>query len=233
MTKSHVAATQHALERWNERRPHDCGDPITPIQNISTVVARQQALMRVLHAIKYVHGDFDTENAQVLDVGCASGYGLKPFLIAGFRMDQLHGVDFLPERIELGKRMTPGMDLRTMDATAMTFESNSFDLVCEQFCFCHVPDDGVKAKIAAEMMRVSRRYILIHDWRLGSDSRELYGVSQAKIRKWFPGWKVMGRHRSQLWPPIGRPLSSFAWPLYDMVRMFSPLVGSWMTVLHR
>lgn len=231
----HVVATEEALKHWDTRRHRDVETSTVPRQNISAGAARLEALMRAINYMRMnaFHRNWDMESAQVLDVGCAQGYGLRPFLLAGFRMDQLHGIDLFADRVETGKQLTPGMDLQVGDATAMPYADASFDLVCEQFCFCHVPDDEAKAKIAREMMRVSKRFILIHDWRAGSASRKLYSVSPQKIRDWFPEWSPITRVRSQLWPPIGRPLSRFAWPLYDLARAFSPLVGSWITVLQR
>src|SRR5205814_425450 len=133
---------------------------------------------------------------------------------SGYRMEQLHGIDLMEDRVERGHWMTPGLDLRAGDATAMPYADRSFDLVCEQFCFCHIPNDQAKAEIAREMMRVARRFIMIHDWRAGSESRKLYGVSLKRIRCWFPGWVIGARFKSQLWPPVGRPLSRHAPRLY-------------------
>lgn len=226
---SHVIDTESALKHWDSRRAATDADLTVAPQNISATAARTEALLRVLNWME--RKDLDISASQILDVGCAQGYGLRPFLLSGFRMNQLHGIDLFADRVEHGKTLTPDMDLRVGDATAMPYADRSFDIVCEQFCFCHIPDADAKTKIAREMMRVSKRYILIHDWRAGSERKKLYSVSQANIRQWFPGWNIALRVPSQLWPPIGRPLSSHAWPLYDLARMFSPLVGSWMTVL--
>lgn len=228
---AHVRATEEALRHWDKRRADDRQSEVLQPHNICAVTSRQQGLMRAIYFME--SRGLDMSKAQVLDVGCAQGYGLRPFLLDGFAMEQLHGIDLMADRVERGKYLTPSMDLIQGDATAMPYEAQSFDIVCEQFCFCHVPVDEAKIKIAAEMMRVSRQFILIHDWRMGSKSKQLYGVTQAKIRTWFPGWHVVDRFRSQLWPPLGRPFSRFAWPLYDLARAFSPLVGSWFTVLHR
>lgn len=227
----HVISTEGALKHWDVRRAKDMGATIAP-QNISATAGRIQALMRAVYDMR-TGFDFDTTSAQVLDVGCGQGDGLHAFLVNGFRLDQLHGIDLFADRVEIGKRLVPGIDLIPGDATAMPYANSSFDVVCEQFCFCHVPDDGAKAKMASEMMRVSRKFIIVHDWRAGSERRNLYGVSKARIRNWFHGWRVVGRYRSQLWPPIGRPLSRLAWPLYDAARIINPFVGSWLTVLHR
>ena len=199
--------------------------------NVGQFVSRIGALLRAL-AWMQARG-LDPTTAQVLDVGAAQGYGLRPFLVARFSMAQLHGLDLFADRVEEGLRRTPGLDLRVGDATAMPYADRSFDLVCEQFCFCHIPDDAAKASIAREMMRVSRGFILIHDWRMGSASRQLYGVSRARMREWFPGWEIGARFRSQLWPPLGRPISRLAPLLYDVARLVGPLVGSWITILSR
>lgn len=228
---AHVVKTEEALKHWDKRRLATDEAQTVAIQNIGASAARMQALYRTTNWMERT--GLDIKSAQVLDVGCAQGYGLRPFLLCGFRMDQLHGIDLFADRIDYGKKLTPGMDLRVGDGTQMPYADRSFEIVCEQFCFCHNPESQAKTEMAREMMRVSSKYILIHDWRIGSASKQLYSVSKADISRWFPGWKIAYRVPSQLWPPIGRPLSRFAWPLYDLLRGINPLVGSWMTVLHR
>jgi len=226
----HVVATEDALKHWDQRRPSSSHASIEPY-NIGQLAARVAASVRTVVWME-AHG-LDITQDHVLDVGAATGYGLWQFLLSGFALSHLHGIDLFADRVAEGKKRTPTMDLRVGDATAMPYANGEFGLVCEQFCFCHVPDEDAKRKIAAEMMRVSSKFILIHDWRMGSGSRRLYAVSQAKIAEWFPGWRVGFRTRSQLWPPLGRPLSSYAPLLYDLFRVINPFVGSWMTVLQK
>ena len=227
---AHARNTEFALKHWDKRRPGDAVEGIPP-HNIGQMTSRVDALLR---ALAYIEArGLNVTTAQVLDVGCAQGYGLRPFLLSGFSLSQLHGIDLFKDRVETGLARTPGLDLKAGDATAMPYDSDSFDLVCEQFCFCHVPDDDAKARIAREMARVTRRWILIHDWRMGSASRKLYGVGQSRIAAWFPGFRVTARFKSQLWPVIGRPVSRYVPKLYDVARMVNPLVGSWITVLQR
>ena len=169
----------------------------------------------------------------MLDVGASTGYGLRRFLMGGFRVNQLHGIELLPERVEAGRKQGLGIDLIQGDATKMPYSNREFAVVCEQFCFCHVPNIEAKMAMAREMSRVADRFILIHDWRAGSASRSIYAVSKSHIRAWFPAWRIAARFRSQLWPPLGRPLSRYAPPLYGLATAINPLVGSWMTVLVR
>src|SRR5882762_113291 len=122
------------------------------------------------------HG-LDVTKDHVLDVGAAQGYGLWQFLLSGFPITNLHDIDLFEDRVAEGKRRTPDMDLRAGDAAAMPYADDEFAVVCEQFSFCHIPDEDAKRKIAAEKMRVFGRFILIHDWRMGSPSRKVYAVS--------------------------------------------------------
>jgi hypothetical protein len=227
---AHVRATEDALKHWDMRRPSTSCASIEPY-NTGQMSARVGALLRSVVWME-AHG-LDITKDHVLDVGAAQGYGLWQFLLSGLPLSHLHGIDLFEDRVAEGRRRTPGLDLRHGDATAMPYADGEFGLVCEQFCFCHIPDEVAKTRIAAEMMRVSSKFILIHDWRMGSASRKLYPVSQSKIATWFPGWRVGFRTRSQLWPQIGRPLSLYTPLLYDLFRTVNPLVGSWMTVLHR
>jgi Methyltransferase domain len=226
----HVLTTEDALKHWDTRRPSTSHASIEP-HNVGQMSARVNALLRSVVWMESRGLDITTDH--VLDVGAAQGYGLWQFLLSGFPTSHLHGIDLFEDRIAEGRKRTPGIDLRVGDATAMPYSDREFGLVCEQFCFCHIPDEGAKRRIAAEMMRVSSKFILIHDWRMGSTSRKLYPVSQTKIAAWFPGWQVRHRMRSQLWPPIGRPLALYAPLLYDVFRVVNPFVGSWMSVLQR
>jgi len=226
----HVLTTEAALKHWDRRRPSTSHSSLE-LQSISQISARIDAMMRAV--IWMEQRGLDVNADHLLDVGAATGYGLWQFLLSGFPIGHLHGIDLFADRISEGLSRTPGLDLRLGDATAMPYKDGEFGLVCEQFCFCHIPDDAAKVKIAAEMMRVSGKFILLQDWRLGSASRSLYGLSPRRIREWFPGWRVSRRFRSQLWPPVGRPLSLFAPLLYDLFRMVNPLVGSWITVLEK
>lgn len=178
------------------------------------------------------------ENASVLDVGAASGYGLKPFLLNGFRPDQLHGIEMDPERVRKAHAMQPDLPIIEGDATDMTryYAAASFDVVCEQFCFCHIPNADVRRKIANEMLRVVRPngFILVHDWRMSRGA--IYGVPQTIIRDLFrvgTDTTVIARIPSQLWPPIGRSVSKYVPGLYQLGWRIPALVGSRLTVLKR
>jgi len=230
----HVLKTEDALRHWDSRRAGDQQWITHPPQNIGQVVYRHDGFLRALFELE--RRGLDITKANVLDVGAANGYGLRYFLVNGFRVDQLHGVDLFADRVEMGHQITPGIDLRHGDGAALPYPDASFDIVCEQFCFCHIPDQaGIKEKISAEMLRVTKPggYILVNDWRMGSESKKLYGMSVSRIKAFFPGLPIVARYRSQLFPPIGRPVSKYFPALYGLFRLVPFLTGSWLTVLQK
>ncbi len=108
----------------------------------------------------------DVFNAKLLDVGSATGYGLWQFMLSGFFARQLHGIDLFQDRVNRGLEMCPGLQLVPGDGSNMkVYGDKSFDVVCEQFCFVHVPLDETQRGIAKEMLRVVKDngFIIILD----------------------------------------------------------------------
>ena len=179
----------------------------------------------------------DFSKYKILDIGSASGYGLIPFLSAGFSMDQLYGIDLFEQRVNLGKEKYPGLKLNIGDATKMSmFSDGQFDMVMEQFCFCHIEDDDVIARIAKQMMRVVKQggFILVMDWIMGREKAHYNGVSRKKIERLFQGAEIIKIYPSQLVPPLGRFLSRYLPSLYPVVvALFQFLVLSRLTLLRR
>lgn len=233
INQPHVQKIEEALKHWDKRRPEDKVFWSVPTFNIGQTIYRNEALMRAIHDMEKL--GLDIRKSEVLDVGCGQGDGLFPFLNNGFSTKQLHGIDLYADRLATGRSLCPGLDLKEGDASKMPYSDCSFDVVCEQFCFCHIPDSAsVKAQIAKEMLRVAKPggFILIHDWRMGSESRKLYGMSKKRISDWF-NLPVVGRYRSQLFPQIGRPVSTHVPFLYPLMRLIPFATGSWVTVLRK
>lgn len=225
-----TSSVRESLNAWAGRREVSITHP--PATRSQTVF-RTDALYRALDDL--AHDGMDMATAQVLDVGSASGYGLKPFLTSNMALSQLHGIDLMEDRVELGRQLLPGMDLQAGDATAMPYEDATFDLVCEQFCFCHIPDDTTKEAVAAEMMRVVKPdgAIIVMDWRMVSPKRMIYGTSRARMGELFGGYEVAARYPAQLWPPLGRRLSKHLPAAYPLAMKVPGAAGAMLTVLRR
>jgi ubiquinone/menaquinone biosynthesis C-methylase UbiE len=234
--KKHVIACEDALKAWSIRRSADIKGSVLPSQNIMPVLAREDALFRCLY---YMESSLNINFSQynVLDVGSASGYGLLPFLNNGFSMSQLHGIDLFENRINLGREKYPGLNLSLGDAIKMEqFYDGQFDMVMEQFCFCHIESDEIREKIARQMLRVVKHdgYILVLDWILGNTKRHYNGVPKSKRMSLFPGTTIIKTYPAMLAPPIGRILSKYAPSGYFVVRaMFPWLALSKLTLMRK
>ena len=189
-------------------------------------------------ALRFIHPD--PETTRVLDVGCGGGASLINFLRLGLAPHNLSGIDFQETRISQARARLPGADFRCGDATRLEFADGSFDLVFESTMFIHSVDDGLSAKIAAEMLRVTRTggYILLSDWRYGKPGSDAHkALTQARIVTLFDvDHKTMWLKvfAGELIPPVGRFLSRWLPSAYFPVRALLPfLVGQVITVLQK
>jgi ubiquinone/menaquinone biosynthesis C-methylase UbiE len=76
-----------------------------------------------------------------LELGCGIG-SVSAFLAENYQMSVI-GTDFDPAQIEIAKRTYPekdGLRYRIEDASNLSFEDGSFDLVVSQNVFHHVPN---------------------------------------------------------------------------------------------
>jgi len=235
----HVEKIEEALKVWELRRGSDEEMLSVIPENIAPTAARVASMMRAINTLESKYG-LDLLNAKLLDVDAATGYGLWQFLLSGFRADQLYGVDLFQDRVERGNKYCPGLNLHVGDGSNMLmFKDKSFDIVCEQFCFVHVPLNDTQMKMAKEMLRVVKPggFIIILDWVWSSKKRQLNGMPLSKIRDMFEvgtSTEICVRYPAQLLPPIGRPISRIAPWLYNLVGALFPFVmGSKLTLLRR
>ena len=239
MNDHHVEECRTAITVWEQRRQAERSYFVPAKHNIWQVLSRVNTL---LVCLEYMQRKLrvDLSCCKVLDVGSADGYGLAPFLVANFSCKQLYGIDLFEERVAPGRNRLPGVAFSAGDATDMKIYGNEeFDIVCEQFTFCHVLDESVVARIAREMIRVTRRgkYIIVFDWIIGRRKLHYNGVPKSKIIRLFGVGEqtdLIRRFRGQLFPPLGRFLSKRIPFLYPLVQTVLPLaVGSKLTLLRR
>ncbi len=93
-----------------------------------------------------------TKGNKVLEVGTATGYFANILTLAGFKVT---AVDLSPQMIASAKQVSQGLQLKVdysvMDAQALQFENNTFDLVFTRLMTWTVPD---LEKCYREMQRV-------------------------------------------------------------------------------
>ena len=108
------------------------------------------------------------QGANVLDVGCGSGYLLHR--LVEFGAGDSTGVDLMPGRVEAARSRYPGIPFTCADAANLPFDNAQFDIVTQFTCLSSVLDLGLRSAIAAEMWRVLRPggVVLSYDMRLPS-----------------------------------------------------------------
>ena len=73
-----------------------------------TFQQREKAIIKALKS----HGMIHLSNKEILDVGCGMGDILRQFVSYGGKPEHLHGIDLLPERIKIEKKLSPNIDFQ-------------------------------------------------------------------------------------------------------------------------
>lgn len=232
-----VAAMQRDTEAWYRRYYESKGDDRSdPLRNPGVLfqnLAFQRSVVEALRGIGI------SKDWRILDVGCGAGFSLLQLATFGLEPSQFHGIDLLPDRVELGRRRFPGLDLSVGDAQAMEFPDGAFELVTESTMFIQLTDEQLAARIAAEMVRVTRPggYLMLTDWRYSFGRAGYRALSRRRVREMFGVGEqtfLVRRTQGALVPPIGRFLSRYAPSIYFLVaRLCPPLVGQVTYVLKK
>ena len=107
---------------------------------------------RIIETIDLVPNDVEN----VLDIGAGHGIFLEE--LDKIKKVQGIGIEITDQKIEYAKSI--GLDMRKGDASELNFPDNYFDLVVACEVVEHLPY-GVYEKAIAEIIRVSRKYILV------------------------------------------------------------------------
>jgi ubiquinone/menaquinone biosynthesis C-methylase UbiE len=185
-----------------------------------------QELERMLLKLLSRHGYQSLEKVRILEVGCGTGHWLQEFVAWGARPENIAGVDLLPERIAEAKHLCPsGVTLECGNAAALNHSSSMFDLVLQSTVFTSILDQGLKQRMASEILRVLRPggFIIWYDFFMSNPRNlDVRGVKRREISQLFPGCRVCLR-RVTLAPPIGRlvaPISPLLYRALASLRAF-------------
>ncbi len=159
---------------------------------------------------------------RILDIGCGTGRNLQRLVDLGAEPRLLSGVDLREDVIERGAGLNPGIDLRVANAEELPFDDGSFDLVLQYTVFTSILDDGMKSRVAAEMLRVVRPGGLIvwFDFRYSNPrNSDVRGIGRSEIRRLFPECDVSLR-RVVLAPPLARRIAPVSYTLAAFLSAF-------------
>jgi len=190
------------------------------------VLQGRQEWQRALVALLKAHRVSDLSQTSILEVGCGSGGNLLEFLQLGANPELLAGNELLPERLEAAKRRLPSsVRFYPGDASALTLDEGSFDIVFASVVFSSILDDDLQEKLAMTMWRLVRNRggVLFYDFAFNNPNNpDVRGVPMSRIKSLFPAGKISAR-KITLAPPIARRVVRVHPVLYTLFN-FCPLL---------
>jgi SAM-dependent methyltransferase len=206
-----------AAERWSLANPG----------NRAALQQRQTAVRELLAA----RGWIPLGSRRVLEVGCGAGGELIRLLDFGAEVQNLTGVDLLPDRVAAARRSHPNLDVRVANAERLEFQDASFDLVLAITLFSSIKDRSMSRHVADEILRVIKPggALLWYDFRYDNPrNRNVRGMSEVEVHGLFPALEGQLRKMTLL-PPLARrlgPLTPALYPALSAVpRLRTHLVG--------
>jgi len=159
----------------------------------------------------------------ILEVGSGNGDVLQELMAHRVESRKLHGVELLPDRLSNAQRRFPGVNFAAVDAQALPYADQKFDLVLQFTVFSSILDSAIKANIAREMLRVVKKQgglILWYDFWLNPTNPQTRGIRKAEITELFPNCDYDFR-RITLAPPVARKLVPISWSIGALLEKFS------------
>jgi SAM-dependent methyltransferase len=189
----------------------------------SFLLQRRQQEMRALLAR---FGFFSLKSLRILELGCGLGGVLQELLQQGAQAGRLFGSDLIEPRIRRTRASLPALPLTCADGQDLPYRSGTFDLVLQFTVFTSVLDEGIKERMAREMVRVVKKpegLILWYDYWWNPVNNQTRGIRPAGIRRLFPGCRFHFS-RITLAPPLSRrlvPLFPRLAHLLENLKMFN------------
>ena len=156
----------------------------------------------------------------ILEIGCGTGYWLREFIKGGAEPGNITGLDVLPERVALAKRLSPaGMRIECANAAETGLAPESFDLVVQSTVFTSILDAVARQQVALEMLRVLKAdgLILWYDFHVNNPSNpDVRGVNRRALADLFPTCRIKIR-RLTLAPPLLRRIARYSWSLSHLL----------------
>lgn len=156
---------------------------------------------------------FPVAGERALEVGSGKRGWLPDLLAFGLREADLAAVDLDPENVAMLKDLLPAADVRTADATALPYDSDSFDLVVASTLFTSILSEEMRARVAGEIVRVLRSggVLLWYDFAINNPrNRNVRGIGRRDVRRLFPALEGVLR-ATTLAPPLARLIAPLSW----------------------
>ena len=150
----------------------------------------------------------DSSDCKLIELGCGSGGNLLNFLRLGFLPENLSGNDLIEERLDSARHLLPeSVKLFPGDASSITAENGTYDIVFFSTVFSSILDEGLKRRVADKAWDLLKPggSILWYDFTFNNPRNpDVKGVKFAEIMELFPLATLRDKKRITLAPPIAR-----------------------------
>lgn len=223
----------HLRAEYN-RRAHDHRyDALYSRFNPGDVFILQERERQVLHLLSSFAQE-DWYNLRVLDIGCGDGHQLARFIAFGINALHLTGMDLMYDRVKGAKARYPNAQFVSGNAERLAFANNAFDLILQFTVFTSVLDEGMRSRMAREMLRVlsPKGLILWYDYRLNPTNAKTRGIEKREIKNLFPDCDHIF-HRVTLAPPLARWVTPRSWITSALLSQVSFLKTHYLALIQK
>lgn len=232
MTPSEREA-QRILDEYG-RREREIGRDFYSTTRPANLFLRQGQQRALLDALAR-SGSLPLGERRILEVGCGLGRWLALFEEFGAARGNLAGIDLDQTRVEETRARYPGADLRAGDASRLPWPDHSFDIVFQSLVFTSILDADMRARVAAEMLRVVKPggAILWYDFRYDNPANpNVRGVPAPEIAALFPDCTI-DLARVSLAPPLVRRIVPASWLVASALERLRVLNTHYFGVIRR
>lgn len=171
---------------------------------------------------------------KILEIGSGNGDVLQELMAHRVESRNLYGVELLPDRLLNAQRRFPGVNFAAVDAQALPYANQQFDLVLQFTVFSSILEPRIKANVAREMLRVVKKpdgLILWYDFWLNPTNPQTKGIRKAEIAELFPDCEYHFR-RITLAPPLARKLVPISWNFGALLEKLRFLNTHYLVAIH-
>jgi ubiquinone/menaquinone biosynthesis C-methylase UbiE len=124
---------------------------------------------------------------RILDVGCGNGRQLRSFIDFGAEPGKLVGLEILPERLDVARRLSRDLTFVLGSGCGLPFPEGSFDLVTQFVAFSSIGLHDLRQHLAREMVRVTASGGYIFWWDMMASVAPRDRGQTLDLDQLFPG----------------------------------------------
>lgn len=216
---------------YNERKSLKIDYSFVLPQNYYFVSSREKIFISSL--LKYFGTDYS--DLKVLDLGFGSGNDILNLIKAGFKVENISGVEVIEERFQYVKSIIPNADLKLNNGFNIPFEDNKFDLVIQSTVFSSILNPESRNKLANEIIRVlkPKGKVFFYDIRFNNPwNKNVIKMDKDEINRIFPNG-VKNFNYVTLNPIVVRKIASKSIILCELLEKIPLFCSHYYTVIEK